>query len=252
MKKKQLLITYILLFISFPFFAQDESISYTIDYEYFLEMNGSPSTYIVNSTLIGDNNTSLYEIDHVNSSYNKNEESGSETGGTIISIKSTKNDYVYKSFKNGDLYYRDRIGLKKFYIKDSLNQLGWVLGEETKKILGYECQEAKLHYKGRDYVAFFTTDIPISDGPWRFYGLPGIILHIESNDGVFKLSAKSLSIKEDKIFIENPFINENTLTWNEFLKLYEKKYKQVIKNSMTEYGPTQVLSKKGIVEYIVD
>lgn len=45
-------------------------------------------------------------------------------------------------------------------------------------ILGYKCQKAYTKYAGRDYVAWYTTDIPISDGPHKFQGLPGLIVKI--------------------------------------------------------------------------
>ena len=49
----------------------------------------------------------------------------------------------------------------------------------------YSCQKATLNFRGRDYVACFTTDVPISDGPWKFTGLPGLILKIEDTGGLF-------------------------------------------------------------------
>lgn len=54
----------------------------------------------------------------------------------------------------------------------------WKIESETQTICGYECQKATCHWRGRDYVAWFTTAIPVSAGPWKFGGLPGLIMKI--------------------------------------------------------------------------
>ena len=54
----------------------------------------------------------------------------------------------------------------------------WTLMNEQQTIHGYRCQKATCHWRGRDYVAWFTTEIPIQRGPWKFGGLPGLIVKI--------------------------------------------------------------------------
>lgn len=48
-------------------------------------------------------------------------------------------------------------------------------------ILDYKCHKALTSFRGRDYVAWFTLDIPISNGPWKFGGLPGLILQVSDS-----------------------------------------------------------------------
>jgi len=55
----------------------------------------------------------------------------------------------------------------------------WQIGTETAMIQGKKCQLATVEYKGRKYNAWFTNEIPISDGPYKFGGLPGLIVKIE-------------------------------------------------------------------------
>jgi GLPGLI family protein len=48
--------------------------------------------------------------------------------------------------------------------------------QTNKNIGGYKCQEAKTRLGGRSFTAWYTTEIPLSDGPYKFQGLPGLIL----------------------------------------------------------------------------
>ena len=57
--------------------------------------------------------------------------------------------------------------------------LNWKIGAETDLIQGKKCQRATVEYKGRTYNAWFTNEIPVSEGPYKFSGLPGLIVKIE-------------------------------------------------------------------------
>ena len=61
----------------------------------------------------------------------------------------------------------------------------WQILSESKEILGYKCQKAQGEFRGRKYIAWFAPSIPISDGPWKFCGLPGLILAVEDMDKYF-------------------------------------------------------------------
>lgn len=54
----------------------------------------------------------------------------------------------------------------------------WTLKDEQQIIHGYKCQKATCHWRGRDYTAWFAPEIPIKYGPWKFGGLPGLIVKI--------------------------------------------------------------------------
>lgn len=65
----------------------------------------------------------------------------------------------------------------------------WELFDEEKEICGYLCQKAICHWRGRDYTAWFSQDIPISSGPWKFSGLPGLIMKVEDSTGNYSWEA---------------------------------------------------------------
>ena len=54
----------------------------------------------------------------------------------------------------------------------------WELSDEQQTICGYQCQKATCHWRGRDFAAWFTPKIPIKSGPWKFGGLPGLIMKV--------------------------------------------------------------------------
>ncbi|GAP73341.1 GLPGLI family protein [Candidatus Symbiothrix dinenymphae] len=64
----------------------------------------------------------------------------------------------------------------------------WTLQDDTLTVHGYLCQKATCSFRGRNYIAWFCTDIPINNGPWKFGGLPGLILKVydERNDYDFE------------------------------------------------------------------
>ena len=89
---------------------------------------------------------------------------------------------------------RELIGLDgTFYYTEDKTDFGWEVDfTQTKEIGGYTCHSAKGSYAGRDYQAWFTPEIPISDGPWLFCGLPGLILEVSSLDKEFLYTCMSI------------------------------------------------------------
>lgn len=75
----------------------------------------------------------------------------------------------------------------------------WIVGTSKKKILGYDCTEATCNYRGRDYEAWFTTAIPLEDGPWMFGGLPGLILAIHDTKNQYVFQCTGISQKQEPI-----------------------------------------------------
>ena len=68
------------------------------------------------------------------------------------------------------------------YIYSNKNTLVWQLKSDTEKISNYLCNKATTTYEGRNYIAWYTTEIPIADGPYKFWGLPGLIIKIHDTE----------------------------------------------------------------------
>lgn len=82
---------------------------------------------------------------------------------------------LYKDYKKNEIRVRDNISVHSFVYKDELKPQEWEILNDTATILGYQCQKAQCDWRGRVWEAWFTLEIPISEGPWKFYGLPGLI-----------------------------------------------------------------------------
>lgn len=92
--------------------------------------------------------------------------------------KTKFNHQIFKNDPRGSLSVFDRVFKDKFVYNEPMNIFKWEILSDTTKISGYACQKATTSYRGRDYEAWFTTEIPISDGPYKFHGLPGLIVKI--------------------------------------------------------------------------
>lgn len=98
---------------------------------------------------------------------------------------------VLKNLKtNEQSFYESVLGDTYTYEFD-LN-LNWNISPDKKQILDYTCQKATLDFGGRQWTAYFTQEIPFSDGPYKFHGLPGLILEIYSEDGDYSFTAKGI------------------------------------------------------------
>lgn len=143
-------------------------------------------------------------------------------------------DFSKSIFKYKNLYYlTEKTISQQLELLDNPKML-WK-NDNTKKItiLGYECLTATTHFRGRNYRAYYTKNDTYKFGPWKFNGLDGIILKIESEDGLYIFEATNIKLDEKKFNVEklNVFVNQNNFhDWTKF----EEIYLIDIKNYITE------------------
>lgn len=89
---------------------------------------------------------------------------------------------VYKNYSENKITVTDLGGWLNesgsVLYEDKISKLKWEIKNDTATILTYKCQRAILTFRGREYEAWFATDIPINNGPWKLGGLPGLILKV--------------------------------------------------------------------------
>lgn len=111
----------------------------------------------------------------------------------IVSLD-PKGNQVEKLFRDGMLNLRELVMSDVFVSSEKMPKFNWHILNETKNIGNYNCIKATLSFRGREYIAWYTLDIPISDGPWKFYGLPGLIMSIEDTQGLYKFTCQKVEI----------------------------------------------------------
>ncbi|MCF6298071.1 MAG: GLPGLI family protein [Flavobacteriaceae bacterium] len=115
-----------------------------------------------------------------------------------IVVPAIEGEYFSEIFidtKNHQLFENifERIALKKYFsVYEKTPEMNWKYINEEKTISNFKCKKAKTLFRGRTYVVWYTEEIPISTGPWKFYGLPGLILSVEDSEGIFKWYATKI------------------------------------------------------------
>ncbi len=89
---------------------------------------------------------------------------------------------IAKSYPIREVLYKDRIAIDYYSYRENPNLI-WKISDEKQKIGTYNAQKATVNFGGRKWIAWFTTDIPFPDGPYKFYGLPGLIVKIGDEAG---------------------------------------------------------------------
>lgn len=108
-----------------------------------------------------------------------------------------------------------------YEFEESQPILNWDLKNDSKKVLGYNCKKALVSYRGRNFIAWYTSEIPINDGPYIFGGLPGLILEIEDSEKKYKFIAVGIDKKTMDIYLRND---------KSILKVTREKFREVQKN----------------------
>ncbi len=170
-----------------------------------------------------------------------------EQGGQVmkIEIKRPRSEAVlYKNLEEGKVIdKRDLLG-KYFIIEKGIEKRDWKLLNEQREILGYTCMKATLQTNEGLTTAWFTPQIPISNGPNDWGGLPGMILELDANNGKTIYVATHYS-ETDKVEISIPEEGKK-VTEKEYEELREKKMKE-----MEEMYNVKNRGKKGEGVFII-
>ena len=109
---------------------------------------------------------------------------------------------------------------KPCVVTEKLGSIDWEIIREYKQIGNFKVQKATTSFRGRNYVAWFTPDIPISIGPWKFHGLPGLIMEVKDEELGVQFLFSSIQIPyetEEKI---KPPSNGEQIPIHEFARYH--------------------------------
>lgn len=129
--------------------------------------------------------------------------------------------YVEKDRINNELTVYDTVAGEDFYrYNEELGGIDWELTDSIADILGYSCNMAECDYHGRHWKVWFTTEMPVSEGPWKLHGLPGLILKAVEEDEQYEFTATGLEKFEKDI---EPVYQNNRYEKIDRIELYKTK-----------------------------
>ena len=141
--------------------------------------------------------------------------------------RNNSDNKFYTDLKNSTSVDSRNFFGKDFLIEGSRSALKWKITGEQKQVGSFLCQKATYQDTTQSIVAWFTPMIPVSSGPDDFFGLPGMILHMDIDDGLRQITANDISLKELEAGLIVRPTKGKKVTDVEFRKLREEKTKEM-------------------------
>lgn len=187
------IILFVLIFFTSSSYSQKKCGSVNYDYTVPAER------LIINeSTLYFNDSISKFVFNKFDKKKISNSKVNSDGNPINLSFSSTDNQgsSIFRNFTNEIIIVRgaktDKL-FESYLYEDTWLKINWEIKEDIIKIGNFNCKKAIGDFRGRTYIAWFTEEIPLPYGPWKLYGLPGLILQAEDTEKMFKATFKSMS-----------------------------------------------------------
>ena len=128
--------------------------------------------------------------------------------------------------------------LALYTYKEPIETQQWIISDDTCTVLSYTCQKATTRFRGRDWIVWFSTEVPLSAGPWKLGGLPGLIMKASDskNHYVFEcIGIEQLKKEKQAIIMLKSTWHYINCTRAEYRKNQEKFYNNQV-NSLLALG----------------
>ena len=137
------------------------------------------------------------------------------------------NYQIFKNYPEGKLTQLEPIAASNFRSEEKTEIPVWELHPDTATFLAYTCYRATCRFRGRNYEAWYTPEIPRSEGPWKLQGLPGLILSVNDtgdDGGIIRFEATGIRRAEVPV----------TMADLNYLKTSRKKFLATERKFMTD------------------
>lgn len=138
---------------------------------------------------------------------------------------------LFKNFNRSFMHFQVGTDLGLFREKqtfvDTVGLFNWRI-ETQKKLVGfYQCQKATATFRGRNYTAWFSDQIPVRNGPWKIDGLPGLIIEVYDDENLVYWKLESIQFSANLEVEEyNGILNG---TYSDFKRILKEKYLRIKK-----------------------
>jgi GLPGLI family protein len=126
---------------------------------------------------------------------------------------------IHKNYNTNKTTTIDKIARDYYTFEVETPTFNWAIHADTMKILNQICQKATCQFKGRSYEAWFAQEINVSEGPWKFNGLPGLILKIKDSRNDYVFEAIEIKKVDSEIVAGNSIAQK--VSKEKFLSIYK-------------------------------
>jgi GLPGLI family protein len=163
------------------------------------------------------------KIDSLEEDFMKRKLDESQVANRILPLgRGTSNLNIFKNYPANKITVTDRVPVSgNFKYTEEKIKPVWRLEQGNQAVCGYVCNKATTTFRGRKYIAWYSAKIPYSDGPWKFWGLPGLILKIsdDKNEFCFECVAIEKPKKAENIYMKDiDYYNTTREKFNALLK----------------------------------
>jgi GLPGLI family protein len=155
-------------------------------------------------------------------------------GGEMKNFRTRYSYTIFKNYPTGRITYTDKV-ITFFQYDEDIDVFEWQLTNLVDTIGDYVAHCAYTEYGGRHWVAWYTTDIPLNDGPYKFRGLPGLIIRLYDDQEHYVFNMVSIERSDEAILIEYMNLDWVQTSRSNFLKA-QVNFKLDIINRAKEAG----------------
>ena len=111
---------------------------------------------------------------------------------------------IYKIPAENKLFVYDKIGVVTYVYQEPNSYFSWQITPALATVSGYSCQRAVTVFAGRIWEAWFTREVPVADGPYKFSGLPGLIIKISDTKQYYTFELTKLERLQNTAVVSLP------------------------------------------------
>jgi len=131
---------------------------------------------------------------------------------------------VYINWVKNRMVSRQQADVETVVVDDTLKPIYWKIHKDVKYFGTIKCQRAEAFVRGRTYEAWFAPEIPVSSGPWKLHGLPGLILEASDLAGHvhFRFERLQLGVTSDQRILPPASFGQKVLNEEQFLTYHKE------------------------------
>ncbi len=205
---RKLILTYLIVFVSGMAYGQSEATTFTLDkalvkvvYERLMARDTLDPQNIKSDYLTlqaGKKGTAFYCEEHRRE--DSLEKNNREYRMQLLKDKQKskrlarlEQEVVFRRYDLNQTLSHLRFDITNWILYENLEKPEWKITNGSDVILGFPCIKATTFFRGREWTAFFTPDIPVPEGPWKLCGLPGLILKAYDSKKHYSYEAKDIN-----------------------------------------------------------